>query len=44
MLLINMYIEGTTFSLPATSTGMEWRRIIDTAAWAEPASNCWQPA
>jgi glycogen operon protein len=40
LLLINMYSESVTFQIPA-DPGRQWRRIIDTAAWAEFRHNIW---
>jgi len=40
-LLINMWGEEVPFKLPHCRPGFEWRRIVDTAAWAEPNLNCW---
>ncbi|HIK46869.1 MAG TPA: glycogen-debranching protein [Leptolyngbyaceae cyanobacterium M65_K2018_010] len=40
LLLINMYFEPVTFTVPDDS-GAEWRRMIDTAAWAETTHNVW---
>ncbi|MFV0406590.1 MAG: alpha-amylase family glycosyl hydrolase [Propioniciclava sp.] len=43
--LINMYDEPAHFDLSeqsdGTASGHEWRRIIDTSAWAEAENNCW---
>jgi glycogen operon protein len=41
LLLINMYSEPVTFSVPPAAQGHAWLRIIDTASWAESAFNCW---
>ncbi len=38
LLLINGFVEQVRFRVP---TDGRFRRIIDTAAWAEPADNCW---
>lgn len=37
LLLINMYSAPISFNLPAG----QWRRIIDTATWAEKRHNIW---
>ena len=29
---------------PAPPAGKQWKRIIDTAAWAEPSDNFWSDA
>jgi isoamylase len=42
-LLINMWTESVVFSLPPIRAGFEWRRCVDTAAWAEPEYNFWPP-
>lgn len=39
-LLINMSQEGVTFAMPAHA-GPGWRRIVDTAEWAELEDNHW---
>jgi glycogen operon protein len=39
LLLINMYSEAINFSVGHTNS--QWRRIIDTAGWAEPQYNYW---
>ena len=40
-LLINMWHEAVTYTLPGCRPGFEWRRIVDTAAWAESTFNFW---
>ena len=36
------WVEGrAVFLLPAPEGGRQWRRLIDTATWAEPHGNCW---
>lgn len=40
-LLVNMWHESVAFKIPACRVGFEWRRIVDTAAWAEPVFNYW---
>lgn len=44
--LINMYDEQAVFDLADANEDdqhkHEWRRIIDTAAWAEPEGNAWE--
>lgn len=43
--LINMYDQPGCFDLSewadTGNRGHDWRRIIDTAAWAEAENNCW---
>jgi hypothetical protein len=29
------------FFVPRLSNGNAWRRVVDTAEWAEPCDNCW---
>jgi isoamylase len=41
LLCVNMRHLETEFTLPQTRPGKLWRRIIDTAAWAEFHGNCW---
>lgn len=41
LLFINMWTENVNFTIPAASTGKEWVRRIDTAAWAEEHNNFW---
>ena len=38
LVLSNMGWTDQTFTLPA---GPRWARLVDTAAWAEPAGNAW---
>jgi glycogen operon protein len=40
-LLINMWTQEVSFTVPHTRQGFQWRRIVDTAAWAEPNHNFW---
>lgn len=40
-LLVNMWSEAVSFSIPPTREGFEWRRIVDTAGWAERTNNHW---
>ncbi|TVZ41041.1 glycogen operon protein [Alteromonadaceae bacterium 2753L.S.0a.02] len=40
-LLINMWTSKVDFYLPSNTPGKQWRRIIDTASWAEPEYNYW---
>jgi glycogen operon protein len=39
--MLNMWSQSVAFSLPETREGFEWRRIVDTARWAEPVNNFW---
>lgn len=39
LVLINMHWEGVSFAVPG-AVG-RWRRMIDTAHWAEPEGNFW---
>jgi len=41
LLCVNMHAWSSDFLLPAPERGRRWRRLIDTAAWAEPEGNCW---
>jgi glycogen operon protein len=41
LVLINMHDQGIAFRLPAPARGFSWRRIIDTASWAERMGNFW---
>jgi glycogen operon protein len=41
LLCINMHPRPADFSLPPPQSGRRWRRLIDTAEWAEPEGNCW---
>jgi isoamylase len=41
LLCVNMWHYGVSFAIPAAHPGRRWRRIIDTAAWAEADGNCW---
>ncbi len=43
LVLINMWDHPVDFALMERDSG-EWRRIVDTAAWAEPHANCWELA
>lgn len=40
-LLVNMWSETVEFKAPPCRSGFEWRRIVDTATWAESALNFW---
>jgi len=40
-LLVNMWADPVAFSMPACRQGFEWRRIADTACWAESYHNFW---
>jgi glycogen operon protein len=41
-LLVNMWTEPVRFRIPEARTGFEWRRIVDTAGWAEKNHNFWR--
>jgi glycogen operon protein len=41
-LLINMWSESVAFQVPSTHAGYRWRRLVDTAVWAEPYCNFWR--
>ncbi|MGC4090716.1 MAG: hypothetical protein QM756_23160 [Polyangiaceae bacterium] len=43
-LLINMHGEPVEFRLPAAAEREPWLRLLDTAAWAEPSANLFDPA
>ncbi|MGC4068133.1 MAG: hypothetical protein QM784_26495 [Polyangiaceae bacterium] len=40
-LLVNMWRDPIEFTLPFVRNGFEWRRIVDTARWAEECANFW---
>lgn len=40
-MMINMASESVDFSVPPASKANVWRRLIDTASWAEPGCNYW---
>ncbi len=44
LLLLNLYEAELRFRVPEARSGRRWARIIDTASWAEPEYNAWQPA
>ncbi len=44
VLLINMHTESVVFHLPAAAPREPWRRLFDTAHWAEPSANWFDPA
>lgn len=44
LLLVNMWHEPLEFRVPPPRGSRRWHRIIDTARWAEPAGNTWDPA
>ncbi|WP_240494049.1 alpha-amylase family glycosyl hydrolase [Actinomyces gaoshouyii] len=39
--MINMAGDAVVFEVPGDEGGAQWRRIADTAAWAEPECNYW---
>jgi glycogen operon protein len=42
LLCVNMRHLEADFALPPARPGKSWRRIVDTAAWAESHGNFWQ--
>jgi glycogen operon protein len=45
LLCVNMAASDVTFTLPPPSRPpLRWRRLIDTATWAESHGNCWPAA
>ncbi|GAA2182695.1 glycogen debranching protein GlgX [Brooklawnia cerclae] len=47
LVLVNMYTQPGRFVVPgqpdSLRLGLTWRRIVDTAGWAEPVCNVWAP-
>jgi glycogen operon protein len=43
LLFLNLYDRELGFRVPDSGPGRRWVRIIDTATWAEPEFNTWQP-
>ena len=41
LLCVNMDHHPVEFALPVPRDRRRWLRIVDTAAWAESADNCW---
>jgi glycogen operon protein len=41
--LLNMWSDPVAFTLPRSRDGFTWKRIVDTASWAEPVFNHWDP-
>jgi glycogen operon protein len=41
LLCVNMDHAEAAFTLPPPPDGGAWRRLVDTAAWAEPFGNAW---
>lgn len=39
----NMWQEQVSFTVPEAASGKKWVIIADTASWAEPNYNCWDP-
>lgn len=39
----NMWQEQVSFTVPEAASGKKWVIIADTASWAEPSYNCWNP-
>jgi glycogen operon protein len=44
ILLINMHDETVHFQVPPADSTHAWRRLVDTAIWAESDGNCWDRA
>jgi isoamylase len=44
VLFVNMSANDVAFTLPAAMSRRPWRRLIDTAAWAEVHDNYWSPS
>lgn len=44
LLFVNMWTSAVSFSAPAADSGKVWKRIIDTAQWAESNNNTWTEA
>ena len=43
LLLVNMRHEPCELYVPPARGQREWRRVVDTASWAEPLGNTWNP-
>ncbi len=43
LVFINMQASPVTFALPPAKSGRHWLRLFDTATWAEPWANHWNP-
>jgi glycogen operon protein len=41
LLLINCWSSPVCFFVPASNAAGAWRRVVDTAVWAETSDNCW---
>jgi glycogen operon protein len=41
LVCVNMAADDVAFALPRPTSTLQWRRLLDTAAWAEPHGNCW---
>ena len=41
-MMVNMTENPIDFVVAPAQEGMVWRRLIDTASWAEPAYNYWR--
>ena len=41
LLFINCWSSPVCFFVPPLQQDCAWRRVIDTAGWAEPSNNCW---
>jgi glycogen operon protein len=41
LLCVNMDPKSADFAMPAAAAGKSWRRILDTASWAEAHGNHW---
>ncbi len=40
-MMVNMTADPVDFQVPAAEVGHQWRRMIDTAIWAEKENNFW---
>lgn len=41
LVFINMHDADVDFTVPPPAGGRGWKRVIDTASWAEPVGNFW---
>jgi glycogen operon protein len=44
LVLTNMYWGPGAFTVPPAPAATSWVRLVDTASWAEPGGNTWDPA
>jgi len=42
LMFINCWSSPVCFVLPRAAAESQYRRVIDTALWAEPFDNCWR--